>query len=274
MTGMEDAERSPVLYEKPPKPEDFGLTEERLLYFERKEFGLNDRKQNVVLWGLYLLVFVFILDSLGEVTLGSILLGAIVTLFLGLIPVSLANVLITFLVEKLHRRFYQAAAKVQPDYSRYQEYNTAQSKYESYVSELRHRDYLRRAAEIRARQEELRAQEEWWRSLDGHTFERELADLFRKRGYKVRLTTPSGDQGVDMFLKVQGKDIVVQCKAHANYVSPSVVRDLFGTMMHFEADEAWLVATSGFYSGAKDFAQGKPIKLLTISAILEEERSH
>ncbi len=27
MTGMEDAERSPVFYEKPPKPGDFGLTE-------------------------------------------------------------------------------------------------------------------------------------------------------------------------------------------------------------------------------------------------------
>ena len=41
-----------------------------------------------------------------------------------------------------------------------------------------------------------------------------------------------------------------------------------GTLLHEKADEAWLVGTTGFYSGAKSFASGKPIRLFTIHDLL------
>ena len=65
------------------------------------------------------------------------------------------------------------------------------------------------------------------------------------------------------------KRIIVQCKAHKGYISPGVVRDLYGTMIHHQADEAWLVSTRGFFTGSRAFAEGKPIRLLTIEDILE-----
>jgi hypothetical protein len=33
--------------------------------------------------------------------------------------------------------------------------------------------------------------------------------------------------------------------------------------MHQKADEAWLIVTSGFWGGAREFARDKPIRLLT-----------
>jgi hypothetical protein len=56
--------------------------------------------------------------------------------------------------------------------------------------------------------------------------------------------------------------------AHRKYIPPGTVRELYGTLVHNGADEAWLVATYGSDSGAHQFAQGKPIRLLTISDIL------
>jgi len=91
-----------------------------------------------------------------------------------------------------------------------------------------------------------------------------VAKVLIEKGYSVKLTGSSwGDEGVDLILMKDGKKIIIQCKAHKNYVSAGFVRELYGTLMHQKADEAWLVVTSGFYIGAKTFAFGKPIKLLT-----------
>jgi restriction system protein len=112
--------------------------------------------------------------------------------------------------------------------------------------------------------DELRKQQEWWRGIDGRGFELGVAKVLIEKGYNVKLTGSSwGDEGVDLVLVKDSKKIIVQCKAHKNYMSAGFVRELYGTLMHEKADEAWLVVTSGFYIGAKTFAFGKPIRLLT-----------
>jgi len=78
----------------------------------------------------------------------------------------------------------------------------------------------------------------------------------------------TGDGGVDLILWKDGKEIIVQCKAHARPVGPGAVRDLYGAMMHKHATEAWLVSTMGFSQGAKSFSVGKPLKLFRIDDIL------
>ena len=92
----------------------------------------------------------------------------------------------------------------------------------------------------------------------------------RESGYHTTLTPYSADGGVDILIREGEKKIIIQCKAHSNYISPGVVRELYGTMIHEKADEGWLVTTSGFYSGARQFAQDKPIKLLTIKQLLKD----
>jgi hypothetical protein len=144
------------------------------------------------------------------------------------------------------------------------------------LNELEHREYIERKAQEaeQARREaekraELRRSEGWWKRLDGTMFEKELAGLFQARGYEVQRTGRAGDKGVDLRFHAVGRTIVVQCKAHKSRVSPAAVRDLYGTLQHHGADEAWLVTATGFTPGAKRFAVGKRLRLLTIRQILE-----
>ncbi len=119
----------------------------------------------------------------------------------------------------------------------------------------------------RARQAVLKAQQrkrqQYWESLNGIAFERELGKLYRAQGYSVKSTPTSGDQGVDLILTKNGKTTVVQCKAHKNPIGPSVARELFGSMHHFKADSAILACTGGFTDGVIKFARGKPIRLIS-----------
>ena len=121
----------------------------------------------------------------------------------------------------------------------------------------------RRAAE----KERHRKLSEYWVSLGGVEFERELGILFRALGYQVESTPTSGDQGIDLILKKSGQTHVVQCKAHKSGVGPSVARELLGSMVAYGARKAILACTGGFTKGVYEFARGKPIRLISASDI-------
>ena len=131
----------------------------------------------------------------------------------------------------------------------------------------------RQEAAERARQEALlaeqRKKEEYWHSLGGIEFEEEMAKLFIARGYYVQTTPKSGDQGIDLIVKKNGKTTVVQCKAHRRTVGPMIVRDLYGSMVAYGADDAILACTGGFTKGVEDFVQGKPIRLVDVWDIVQ-----
>ncbi|MBU1054520.1 MAG: DUF2034 domain-containing protein [Proteobacteria bacterium] len=91
------------------------------------------------------------------------------------------------------------------------------------------------------------------------------------KNFNVKHTGNSlhGDGGIDLWLKEDDKTIIIQCKAYKNYVNAGVVRELYGTLIHEKADEAWLVVTSGFSRGVEDFARNKQIRLLTIRDLIK-----
>lgn len=174
-------------------------------------------------------------------------------------------------------RWHRWIAKKSQSYPKFLRYHQALDAHNHYLlavrEELRRQQRERQERlKIKEREEEerLRKSVSWWRKLDGRSFERETACHYRSRGYQVKETGRTGDQGVDLVLVKGAKRIIVQCKAHRHYISPSIVRDLYGTLMHHGADEAWLISTAGFLGGAKAFAKGKPIRLLTITDILRD----
>lgn len=70
------------------------------------------------------------------------------------------------------------------------------------------------------------------------------------KNYIVKHTGSSwGDQGIDLIVTIEDRTVIVQCKAFKNFVSAGYVRELYGTLVHENADEAWLVVTSGFIAG-------------------------
>ncbi len=118
-------------------------------------------------------------------------------------------------------------------------------------------------ASLRAKQAPQRKQEQYWKSLGGIEFEQELGNLYRAIGYHVQSTPVSGDQGVDLILRKDGKTTVVQCKAQKRPASPAVIRDLYGSMHHFKGDNAILACTGGFSDNVIKFARDKPITLIS-----------
>jgi predicted RNA-binding Zn-ribbon protein involved in translation (DUF1610 family) len=118
-----------------------------------------------------------------------------------------------------------------------------------------------------------RTQEEFWRGLTGQQFEIEFARLLQRIGYSVEHIGGPGDLGVDLSFNTRRGRVVVQCKAHAAAIGPGAVRDLYGALLHAGATEAWLVSLAGFSIAAREFAAGKPIRLLTISEFLRDAMS-
>jgi restriction system protein len=80
------------------------------------------------------------------------------------------------------------------------------------------------------------------------------------------------DGGVDCVAfdsrPIFGGKVIIQAKRYKNTVGVSAVRDLFGTLHNEGASKGILVTTSGFGKAAYDFANSKPIELITGSNLL------
>jgi restriction system protein len=97
-------------------------------------------------------------------------------------------------------------------------------------------------------------------------------------GLETKLTQASRDGGIDCVAYDQrpilGGKIVIQAKRYKNTVGVSSVRDLFGTMHNEGASKGILVTTSGYGKATYDFANNKPIELITGSNLLYLLREH
>ena len=101
-------------------------------------------------------------------------------------------------------------------------------------------------------------------------FEALIAKLFTVNGYDVDLTGGSADHGVDIVvINDEGEKWIVQCKRYSGSVGEPVVRDLYGTMLHEEAQGAYLMTTGTLTDKAQEWAQGKPIMLYDGQALVE-----
>jgi hypothetical protein len=138
------------------------------------------------------------------------------------------------------------------------------------------------AAEERARAEAERYEREQWEPEESRRvtelaelqrlaepeFYDLIASLFRKDGYTVRRCGGNGDEGIDLLLQMgQDKD-VVQCKSSQSEIGAPIVREFYGALMHAAACHGFLVTTASFNQSARDFAQGKPMSLISGTEVL------
>jgi restriction system protein len=103
-------------------------------------------------------------------------------------------------------------------------------------------------------------------------FESLITNLFEKMGLETRQTQASRDGGVDCVAydprPIFGGKVIIQAKRYKNTVGVSAVRDLFGTLQNEGASKGILVTTSGYGRAAFEFADGKPLELLSGSHLL------
>ena len=99
-------------------------------------------------------------------------------------------------------------------------------------------------------------------ALEPEEFESWSALLFQLMGYRVVQTQNTGDHGIDLELSDESMHRgLAQCKRYRGTVGEPAVRDLYGTMMHENAERGWLLTTGAFSRQAREWCNGKPIEL-------------
>jgi restriction system protein len=113
--------------------------------------------------------------------------------------------------------------------------------------------------------------------LSHQEFESLIMNLFARMGFKTHLTRSSNDRGVDGVAidphPITGGKAVVQAKRYKGLVPAAAVRELYGTMINEGASHGILVTTSWYGAKAREWAEGKPLKLWdrqNLQALLQE----
>ena len=270
--------------EKQPEPQDFGITsEEYNLYYGLED--LSGRLNLIVGSAVFLGLFVYLYFFVDSLNLGASLGYAFFLVFLLFLPIIW---LTKFVITRYHRyRLLKTnvASQIELYYEAWTAYETTREEAERAQRESereaervrleterarREADRPRREAEkarLETERTKRRKLREYWMSLDGLEFEQELGEVFKRLGYTVQSTPRTGDQGIDIILRKDGKTTIVQCKSHQSPVGPAVARELYGSMRATKADGAILACTGGFTRGVKQFAQGKPINLISAAEL-------
>lgn len=109
-------------------------------------------------------------------------------------------------------------------------------------------------------------------------FENLITNLFTKMGLETRQTMASRDGGVDCVAfdlrPILGGKVVIQAKRYKGTVGVSAVRDLFGTVHNEGASKGILVTTSGYGRASFEFANGKPLQLISGPELLYLLQEH
>ena len=111
--------------------------------------------------------------------------------------------------------------------------------------------------------------------LSPSDFERYVAQrLFARQGYTVINTPDVKDGGVDLIVvDTHGQQAIVQCKRYRGTVGEPVIRDLYGTLHHFDAQMAYLVTSGHISEAARRWVVGKPIGLIDGTRLAELSRA-
>ena len=106
-------------------------------------------------------------------------------------------------------------------------------------------------------------------------FERLVAKLFERKGYKATVTQERGDFGVDVLAEAGREKITIQVKHWQASVGGPDVHKTLGSMLTFGATRAMVVTSSDFTNQAREIqARGAPIELWNGSKLRGEFRQH
>lgn len=102
-----------------------------------------------------------------------------------------------------------------------------------------------------------------FQNLSPYEFEDFVADLFERMGYTTKVTSKSGDFGVDVIAENRVERIAIQVKRHklSNKVGAPTVQKTLGSIHKANANKTMIVTTSHFTGPAKEQARDGPIEL-------------
>jgi restriction system protein len=99
-------------------------------------------------------------------------------------------------------------------------------------------------------------------------FEKYVALIFQRRGYRTKLCGGTGDQGIDIEARRKNEYIVIQCKRYAGNVPSSMVREFGGVLLHENPTKGYLVTTGDFTPDGWAYARGKSMELVNLDKLI------
>lgn len=114
-------------------------------------------------------------------------------------------------------------------------------------------------------------------SLRWCRFEDLVRDLFRQRGFNVRLTKPSGDGSANIIVLENGSAVaIVECKLHSDgrLTGVELVPSLVGACVDWDVKTAYLVTTTEAVGQSKSYSErirqhGYKVDLVCASDLLK-----
>jgi restriction system protein len=102
------------------------------------------------------------------------------------------------------------------------------------------------------------------RALPQRRFEQFTAEAFQNQGYTVAQWVSTGqDCGVELVLKRGNEKVLVQCRRwRSESIDAVPVRELYAAMAAAQANSCVLLTTGDYSNDARQFAAGKPIRLI------------
>lgn len=106
-------------------------------------------------------------------------------------------------------------------------------------------------------------------AMSGIEYERLCAKLLERAGWHTKVTTSTGDQGVDVIAKAGKMKLVVQCKLYSNSVGTAAVQEIIAGREFERADFAAVVSNASFTPSAQGLAAASNVSLLHHSQLDE-----
>lgn len=104
--------------------------------------------------------------------------------------------------------------------------------------------------------------------MTGVEFETWVAKILKENGFQnVRGTPAIGDQGADIIVEKNGRNIIIQVKRHKGTVGNKAVQEVISAIQYYGGDEGWVITNSTFTPSAKALAQKSNIKLIDGKAL-------
>ncbi len=106
--------------------------------------------------------------------------------------------------------------------------------------------------------------------MSGYDFEKFVAELFQKMGYKSYATQESNDQGIDVVAKRDDITIAIQAKCYSQPVGNHAIMEAVAGMKYYDADKAMVVTNSTFTRSAIELAKKNNVQLWDRKALIEK----
>lgn len=98
-------------------------------------------------------------------------------------------------------------------------------------------------------------------TMGGVDFEKFVANIFRKNGYRVQTTVATGDFGADLILSRRGERICVQCKRYRKPVNLKAVQEITSAKTFYNCETAVVVTNSYYTDSARRLAKSNKVVL-------------